>query len=453
MSRNDARAQRALAVSRMMKGERNGIRAALERAVTASQPRVARVSPEVQAARSAAELSAFARRLSPSDLQTIDALHSRGGWPAVRDALAQAGLSSDALAAAGSVVKRDGFQALGHAVTQQIAREDSEQIQAAVAPEAAKVLASLSPADLAEAERIYAEGGPEALAARAMALGLHPAVAAVAVRTLETHGTEGAQRVAVAHLQHAEAHAAEEAASQRTVDEWTPKDSDPANIRSVKEASPIASMLRSPAFHAAAPGIAKRLTAQGLEKPAGVSTAQWVMECLVRLDGGHVMDGERRPFEPSLTPEQRLATVTEILGGTDPGAVSKFLDTIETARVGHRVALRFAESDARRPSRPATAAAPTNELRATLEKATAKHGGKPERIAVGNALQATIAVSAGYGPKDLEALTTHADRDVERMASRIERPAPRPESSVRAALEHAVEVHSNDEDEERETDE
>jgi hypothetical protein len=339
-------------------------------------------------------------------------------------------------------VKRDGFQALGHAVTQQIAREDSEQIQAAVAPEAAKVLASLSPADLAEAERIYAEGGPEALAARAMALGLHPAVAAVAVRTLETHGTEGAQRVAVAHLQHAEAQAAEEAASQRTVDEWTPKNSDPANVRSVKEASPIASMLRDPAFHAAAPEIAKRLTAQGLEKPAGVSTAQWVMECLVRLDGGHVMDGERRPFEPSLTPEQRLATVTEILGGTDPGAVSKFLDTIETARVGHRVALRFAESDA-----------PTNELRATLEKATAKHGGKPERIAVGNALQATIAVSAGYGPKDLEALTTHADRDVERMASRIERPAPGPESSVRAALEHAVEVHSNDEDEERETDE
>ena len=36
------------------------------------------------------------------------------------------------------------------------------------------------------------------------------------------------------------------------------------------------------------------------------------------------------------------------------------------------------------------------------------------------------------------AIRTHADRDIERAASRLESPAPGPETSVRAALEHAV---------------
>lgn len=449
MPRNDARTQRAMAVARVVQGERNGLRATIEKAAAAQKAPQRQVSPKVRAERAASEIATFARRLTPQDLATIDALHSRGGWPAVAQALSQAGLGADALRAAGAVAQRDGLPALGQAVRQEIQREDNASLQASAEPAAAAVLASLSPADYAEAARIYAAGGPEALAARAVQLGMHPAAAVVAVRTLETHGIEGARQVAVERVHAAEERAAEQEADKRGVEALAVQEGDSAPVRAVKEGSPLVAMARDPAFRAAAGDIAKRLEAAGVQRPANQSAAQFVIDQLSRMDGGNAIDNMRKPFDSRWTQEQKISAAAEVLGGTSVPAVRRFLSTFKNASEGHKLIARMAQSDAKRPGPPPKAA--PNDLRDTITAAAAKHGTKAEPIAVGNARQAAIALAAGHKWQDLRTSSTHADKDIEAFATRLERPEPGPETSVRHALEHAIATHSTDEDEERTT--
>jgi dienelactone hydrolase len=116
----------------------------------------------------------------------------------------------------------------------------------------------------------------------------------------------------------------------------------------------------------------------------------------------------------------------------------------ETARIEHRTLDRMAKMDAKRPGTPAKvapAAAPVNDLRATIEKAAAKRGATKEQpVAVGSALGATIAFAAG---RKAELATTYAEKDTQRMADGID---PKPDNSLRGDIERAMAMDAEQDD-------
>jgi hypothetical protein len=453
MSRPDPRAriandQRKRAeVEQRFAAARKGdsLRSTIEKAAASSRPPAPRQAPlQERVARGSAELAAFARRLTPADLQTIDVLHSRGGWPAVAQALSQAGLGTDALGLATTVAQRGGLPELGRMVTERIQHEDRASLQASANQELIGFARQLTPEQVGLVERIAAERGWGAVDAELAAAGLSEAARMVAFRTVEAGGLPGLGKAITQHIQHEDTRSAESEASRRTIEQWTAKDDDSPRARAMKESSPIAKMLRDPNFHAAAEGMAQRLVAAGLEKPAGKSAAQWVVDTLHTLDGGRVVDGMRQPFDPAWSEEKRTAAVTELLGAASSAEARRVLSMFETARIEHRTLDRMAKMDAKRPGTPAKvapAAAPVNDLRATIEKAAAKRGATKEQpVAVGSALGATIAFAAG---RKAELATTYAEKDTQRMADGID---PKPDNSLRGDIERAMAMDAEQDD-------
>lgn len=158
MSRNDPRAQRALAVARYMEGEHG--RAFIQRQAAAER-----------------ELTTFARRVTAADLAIIQQLNARGGWRAVAMALAQAGLSADAIqVATHTVEQRGGLEGLRGALVEGIQREDVASAASEAADRAIGVAkADKSGSPLAEllADRAFHESATAWYAQRAAQLERH----------------------------------------------------------------------------------------------------------------------------------------------------------------------------------------------------------------------------------------------------------------------------------------
>lgn len=418
------------------------LRPTIEKAAEAAKPRRPVEPIEARAARAAAELSAAYRKISPADRATIDHVYLTRGWPAVRQALLQAQVvSAEALSLADGIVQRGGLEGLGAAIQARVQSEDVATLQATAEQEAVGALANLSEAQWSEAERINAAGGPQAVFAAAQSVGLSPAAAMVVARTVQSHGVAGTRHGVTERAQRDEAQAEARAASERTAEAWTPKEGDSRRDRAVKEGSPIAAMMRDPAFHAQAEALAARLEATGLTRAPGSSAADYVMDALYRLDGGRVVNAARKPFEPKWSEAQQLQAVTALLGSDSPASVRKALSGFETARTGHQLVDRMASRD-KHPAPPKPA---PNPLRSTIEKASSKGSGLAKPVGVGTALGAQIAIAAGLKPeRDVRSVTPHGDREMERIATDMEN--PRPDTSLRGAIEAAMHDEEDEKD-------
>jgi len=148
--------------------------------------RTPRESPEARLERGMAELGAFARRLSPSDLQQLQAMDARYGLAGLKATLANVGMSADALAVLGAQYARGGLGAVGQAVE----AEMRAQVHVEAEQEAVAALEQLQPAQWSAAAQVLATGGPQQLAQEAMALGLSPAAAVAVARHLARNGVE-----------------------------------------------------------------------------------------------------------------------------------------------------------------------------------------------------------------------------------------------------------------------
>lgn len=431
--------------------KRSTLRSTVADAVAASRrpPPTPQVPPEVRREQAARELAAAYRKIVAEGLDgEVQRVYLARGWPAVRQALAQARVVSEAaLKVADPIVREHGLEGLGNAVRERVQYEDAAKVQAEAEPMAAAVLASLSPADAAEAARLLAMGGPEALVARAVALGVPQAAAEVAARTVAAQGLEGARQAATQHIEAAKERAAEAEASKRTVEEWSAKDGDPAQVRAAASTR-LAGLMRDPTFHRASEGMAQRLVAAGVKRPAGTSAAEFVASTLAKLDGGRAVDGLRMPFQPHWTEAQRMEAITDLLGGP-PEAVRAVLAEFDGVRVQYGLADRLAQSDAKRPAAAHVKDAPVNGLRAAVEAAAKKHGGvKGAPREAGNLLQAQIAVAAGlYDVKP----TRGAEREIDEHLDKLSN--PKPDTSVRGVLEAAMAAEAETEETEGGTDE
>jgi hypothetical protein len=402
----------------------------------ASKPRAPVVPVEVRAQRAAAELSAAYRRISPADRAAIDRVYHARGWPAVRQALLAAKVvSAETLSMADGIVERSGLEGLGAAVAERVQAEEIAAVQATAEREAAGALAGLTDAQWMEAERIAATGGPQAVFAAAQSIGLSPQAAMVAARTVQSHGVAGLRQGAAEIAQREGQQAEARESAERTAELWTPKDGDSRQARAVKEASPIAALMRDPAFHARAEAMAARLEAVGVKREPGSSAAEFVLGSLDRLDGGRFANAVRKPFDPEWSEAKQLEAMSAILGAA-PESVRKELDTFETARTGHHLVHRMSARDANRPDAPARG---TNPLRDTIATATARRGASDKPVGVGSALGATIGLAAGHR---VELSTSHAERDAQRMADGINNPAP--DTSLRGAIEAAMEAEDDE---------
>ena len=432
--RRRAEVEQRFAAARKGESLRETIEKASSAAAHASRPPKTREPLEVRAQRAASELANARRRISAEDLAAMNHVYLTRGWPAVRKALLDARIvSAEALSLADGIVQRSGLEGLGAAIEARIQSEDTAALQASAEQEAVGALSNLTPAQWAEAERINAAGGPQAVFAAAQSIGLSPAAATVVARTVESHGVSGMRQGVAERVQREAAEAESREASERAVQEWTAQEGDSRRARAVKEGSPVAAMMRDPAFHAAAAGMAAKLEAAGVKREPRQSAAAFVLETLDRLDSGRVINDTRKPFDPAWSEAKQLETVTKLLGSDSPEAVRKFLGAFETARTGHVLVDRLAAADEKRPAAPKHG---TNPLRETIEAAAAKHGTKERPVGVGNSLGATIAIAAGLKPdRDVVLSTRYAERDAERAAERLE---PKPDTSLRGTIAAAI---------------
>ncbi|WP_157061350.1 hypothetical protein [Anaeromyxobacter dehalogenans] len=415
----------------------------MERAdeVLQARSRPPQLPPEVLRELGQRELAAFARRLSPQNLQTIEAMHARYGWPGVRLGLENAGLSPAALEAATETARVGGLPALVQAVTERIQHEDMAQLQAQAAPAAAGLLSQMDPA---VAARLMAEGGPGRFVQAAVAEGVDPAAAVVAARTLEAQGVEGARALAVQHIEHAQRQAEVRANVERATSE------------AQKDAawSPLAAGLSDPAFHeSVAAWYAQhgaQLEAHGVGIRKGESPGEWFVRTARHLgpEAGIINDNPTHLFAAK---HDGIAALAEITGEA-PEVIRATLRQVAELNDHHelRESLRAsgeAERKARAvsigPDRKAVETQPRKPdgVRTAIEKAAAKlgiRGDDEETFHADSALEAKMALDSGT-PLDRLKLSSNAQAQIARRAERNNQVKADHAKSIRGRIEQAAE--------------
>ncbi len=368
MARNDPRMERGLAVARQLESARR-----LERGM--------------------AELGAFARRLSPSDLQALQAMDARYGLAGLKATLANVGMSSDALSVLGAQYARGGLGAVGQAVEAEV----RAQVQVEAEHEAVTALEQLQPAQWSAAAQVLATGGPEQLAREAMSLGLSPAAAVAVARHLASNGVEQT-RQAVSERVQAQAKAdAVYAAAQRDFEAAQKNPRDVFAGQDIHQAALSFYATYAPALEAAGVGA----------KP-GESPVAWVRRIAQTGDAATI---------------QKVAQAT----GATPEVTRGILDTTRMRDGAREVLGRLSQSDAAaRKARAVKSPYPAVEspkpkpdnVDAALRKAIEATGyrdpmeGRPMRAE--STIDAAMALADGKAFTLTSSGKKHADRYVER---------------------------------------
>jgi len=415
--------------------------------------------------RASRELIAFASRLGQEDLATIRAIHDRGGWPAVEQALAQAGLSQAARNVASATVAKGGLDGLGQALAGHLQVHALEGMRQAAGREAATWGQSATEDDRARLHALVEQGGPELAAQALMAeAGLSPAAASMALADIRESGVDGflstvvelARRQVVASEAQANRTALEEygvEAGAATAANLEAQDGDSYGTRWLKEKSPLAALLRDQGFHASAARWyatnAGRLAAQGIELEDGQSPAEFLIRsALLAGDGGEKVanDHPERLFQPRWTSDEAVEAISTVYG-TPAAVVKKWLAGVSELEAHHQIGLRLSrtmdQERARRgpPAPPTKAAKDAASRRQAIEAAAAKVGADrveeaPEAHSV---VQGLMHYAEGREPK----LSPQARREVARVAERRKADTERHEKSVEGRVQQAASYLEN----------
>lgn len=416
---------------------------------------------EFKQERASQELIAFSSRLGQEDLATIQAIHDRGGWPAVEQALAQAGLSQAARNVATATVRQGGLDGLRTALVGHLQVHALEEMRQAAGREAATWGQTATEDDRARLHALVAQGGPE-LAAQALMeeAGLSPAAASMALADIRESGVDGflgtvvelARRHAVESEAQAHHSALEEygiKAGEAAAERLAPRDGDSYGTRWLKEGSPLAAILRDPGFHASAArwyaANAARLAAQGIKIEDGQSPGEFLIRHAITAgEGGEqaANDHPERLFLPRWSSEEAVEALSTVFA-TPPSAVKAWLQTVHEADAHHQIRARVAATmDAERsrrgpPAPPTKAAQAAAASRQAVEAAAAKVGAdrQVEEAPEAHSLaQGLMHVAEGREPR----LSPQAKREVARVAERRKLDAERHEKSVTGRVQQAA---------------
>lgn len=338
------------------------------------------------------ELLSFAQRLGPQDVAIVEQLFATGGWPAVTQALAEAGLSPGALEVATSTMVecRGDLAALGQRIAQQ---------------------AQMSAAAAAEAQRNDAAFN------------------------------EKVERMADF--------------TRAAIERWSPQEADTPGLRKLKESSPLVRLLRNPEFHVAAlewlEPRAEQLRAAGLLRD-GMSPG----EAFLRLaqtaasEGGPARvanEGRSHAFAPEWSHEDALSALAQVVGA-DAQAVRAFVDEFHTLDAKHRAMAAAAESldgERARRARPLppdvqVAKAPERKgtdakLSAALERAVKATGFAAEQrgpVRAESTMDAAIALAA----REPFVLTSSGEKHAHRFVERVNAPKRGIDGAMERAAAH-----------------
>jgi hypothetical protein len=291
--------------------------------------------------------------------------------------------------------------------------------------------------------------------------GLSQGAAEVALHTITAGGVEGF----VGKLQErtrqeetiAEARSRREAfdsqateAAKKTIEKWTPKETDTRGIKSIKEGSPLVAVLRDPAFHKAAADWyaprAAQLKARGIGLGKGESPGDWLIRVAKMAgEGGEtaVNENPSRLFEKRMSPDEAQAALSEVMEES-PEVVKGWLAQVAEADAHHQLRSRFAKSDDETraklgpPREPPKHVKDAAKIRDQIERAAEKVGIKDaedEPYLASNEMDATIAIAAG---RQVVPGTSHAAKAIKGVVDRHQK-AAEPDKSVRGAIERASE--------------
>ena len=404
-----------------------------------------------------AEISGFARRLTPEKIQAAVARDAQGGWDHLAEELLGEGLSQDALTVLHRLhQQRGGIQGVGQVLAEQIAYEDRGSQIADLQAQAAATLAQTVDSASAAAIDAHAEQfGEEATYQQLVSEGLHPAVAAVAVKSTRAAGGEGLAPALTARAQFEQTRARREAvlteaqaAIERQVALASPKPDDPAWGQKLKERTGLAALLRDPEFHRSVlPFYADRvdeLRAAGLGPKAGEAPGSYLIRLAQELGpDGTAKEWEALPHAMAERPtrERSIAKLSTALQRS-PAEVEAWLGQAHALLDQGTMAMRLAKSsdaekDRRRkgPDAPPTRAAQKAALdRARIEAADELHPTPEAKAPASSTLRAAIEMAAGEEP----VLDADGRKSVNRFLARRKEEEARDARTPRARVEQAA---------------